>query len=365
MIHQLKKLTVQMLTGGNVATIAVMLAAGYSDRLHPVDHPLFSTLGMTLPFFLVANLLFLVFWLIFKWTRAWIPVVGFALAYVPISIYMPLHTRQAVPEEAIKVISYNVCCYQSPASQSSTFDDVTDFLHKEQADIVCIQEDNDAARNLVHRKYANHFAYNDTAILCNNSFAFNCLGIHTRYPILRKERIDYPTAVNNGSVAWWLQVNGDTLIVINNHFESCHLNEEDRLQYQQMLKGNLSSDSVRLESQLLMVKLAEANAKRAVQIDRICEYAEEHLQYPLIVCGDFNDNPISYSRHAFSKFLDDSFTSTGRGLGLSYNRKGFYFRIDHLFCSKNLQPYNCKIDGNITLSDHYPLVCWIKMPSKQ
>ena len=86
MIKQLKKLTVQMMTGANVATVVVMLLVGYSDRINPADHPLVSTVGMAFPILLLINMGFLLFWLIFKWTRAWVPVVGYVLAYIPISI---------------------------------------------------------------------------------------------------------------------------------------------------------------------------------------------------------------------------------------------------------------------------------------
>jgi endonuclease/exonuclease/phosphatase (EEP) superfamily protein YafD len=91
---------------------------------------------------------------------------------------------------------------------------------------------------------------------------------------------------------------------------------------------------------------------------------EEHSQYPVIVCGDFNDNPLSYSRHAMAQRLTDCFRETGRGIGLSYNQKAFSFRIDHIFCSQQLQPYNCKIDDEMDASDHYPILCWLKMTGK-
>ena len=58
MIKQLKKFTVQMLTGANVATVIVMLLVGYSDHLNPTDHPMLSTVGMAFPFFLLMNMAF-------------------------------------------------------------------------------------------------------------------------------------------------------------------------------------------------------------------------------------------------------------------------------------------------------------------
>ena len=98
MIKKLKTFTLRMIAGANVATIIVMLLVGFSDRLNPVDHPMLSTVGMTFPIFLLINLAFLLFWIIFKWRMMWIPIAGFLLAYVPISIYMPLNRQQDVAE---------------------------------------------------------------------------------------------------------------------------------------------------------------------------------------------------------------------------------------------------------------------------
>jgi len=362
-IRKLKKLTIQMLVGANVATIVLMLLTGYSDRLYPVDHPVLSTLGMVFPFFLLVNVGFLLFWLLFKWTKAWVPVVGFCLAYVPIRIYMPIHGLSEQPEDAIKLVSYNVCAFSYDGGKNNRFEDVCEYLREQKPDIVCLQEDVETWRHNEFSSFEKTLAYNDTVELHHSAKARNCLGIHTRFPILRRERIPYESACN-GSAAWWLKVGKDTVIVINNHFESCHLNKADRRQYQQILKGEMGRDSVRSESRTLLVKLAESNAKRAPQIDRVCQYVKDHPGYPVIVCGDFNDNPISYSRHAMSQLLTDCYVESGRGIGLSYNQNGFFFRIDHLFCSENIQPYNCRIDDKIDASDHYPLVCWLKIGSK-
>lgn len=355
-----------MMTGANVATVVVMLLVGFSDRINPADHPLVSTVGMAFPILLLINMGFLLFWLIFKWTRAWVPVVGYVLAYIPISIYMPLNVSSSPPDDAIKLVSYNVCGYSGNYRYDDSFETIRDYLVDQQADIVCIQEDNDSWRRTCFKKYEDRgLLYNDTLELSHNSKCFNCLGIHSKYPIIRRDRIEYPTGSNNGSAAWWLQVDKDTLIVVNNHFESCHLNQKDRRQYRQILKGEMDSDSVRAESQLLMVKLAEANAKRSRQIDAVCDYVNRYLgRYPVIVCGDFNDNPISYSRHKMGEVLHDCFVESGRGIGLSYNQKAFSFRIDHIFCSSDITPYQCHIDTEMDASDHNPIVCWLKIGVK-
>ena len=368
MIKQLKKITVQMLMGANVTTIVLMLFAGYSDRLHPADHPLLSTAGMTFPAFVIINLAFLLVFLLFKWTKAWIPALGLILAYFPIRTYLPIHkpaTADVLEGDSIlKVVSYNVCAYGGNYKYEQGFEVVRDYLRDENPDIVCLQEDSDTWRKYVFRDYAKNFAFNDTIVLCNTPLAFNCLGIHTRFPIVRRERIEYETTSNNGSAAWWLKVGKDTVIVINNHFESCHLTNDDRGKYQQILKGEMNSDSARTESKMLLVKLAEASAKRSKQIDAVCAFIQAHNDHPILLCGDFNDNPISYSRHAVSQLLTDCYVASGRGIGLSYNQKGFLFRIDHIFCSEHFEPVDCKIDDKMDASDHYPVICWLKTDIK-
>jgi hypothetical protein len=222
-ISKLKKWVVQMLTGANVATVIVMLLVGFSDRINPADHPLLSTIGMAFPILAVINMGFLLFWLIFKWTRAWVPVVGFVLAYVPISIYMPLNVSQSPPDDALRLVSYNVCSYGGNYKYEQGFEAVRDYLQNQEADIVCLQEDNDTWRRYCFKQFEERgLTYNDTIVLCNDELRFNCLGMHTRFPIIRRERIDYRTVSNNGSAAWWLKVGRDTVIVVNNHFEGCH-----------------------------------------------------------------------------------------------------------------------------------------------
>lgn len=360
MIKQLKRITVNLVAGANVATVLLMLAAGYSDHVSPVSHPQLSSVGMTFPFFLLANLLFLFFWLLFKWRRAWIPVVGYVLAYVPISIYVPLNRSGDTAETTVKVVSWNVCTYGGNGHYEDGFPVVLDYLKQQDADIVCLQEDVDSWRKNAFKKFQEiSYPYNDTTLLANRVNSMNGIGIHSRYPIIRKERIVYESYAN-GSVAYYLKVGSDTLLVVNNHLEGTHLSEEDRSRYKDMLKGRMERDTARAESVYLADKLGRSAAKRALQAEAVHQYVVNHSQYPVIVLGDFNDNPISYSRRTIANGLTDCFVAKGNGLGLSYNQKGFNFRIDHVFCSSSFEPLCCEVDSKIDCSDHYPVVCWLK-----
>ena len=363
MIKQLKQFTVNLISGANVATVCLMLAAGFSDRIDPASHPTLACLGMAFPIFLVVNLLFLLFWLVFKWRKAWIPVAGFLLAYIPISTYMPLNPRQDIPEGSIKLVSYNVCSYNGAGIYGDVFDKILSYINEQDADIVCIQEDIDTWRKYLMDRYRKTYPYNDTTLLAVSEAGINCVGLHSRYPILRKERISYPSR-GNGTVAYYLQKDKDTLLVINNHLECTHLTKEERSRYKNIIKGEVKGDTARAESMQIISKLGQTMARRAPQAEAVHRYVEAHSQYPTIVCGDFNDTPISYTHHVIADGLTDCFRASGCGIGLSYNQKGFWVRIDHILCSSDFVPYNCHVDSKIDFSDHYPMICWLKMKDK-
>ena len=360
MFRQLKAFTIKAVAGANVATGIAMLLVGFSDRVHPEAHPYVATVGLVFPLFLALNMAFLVFWLVFKWRMAVIPVAAYAAAFVPIRTYMPINPGSDIPDGALKVLSYNVRNYGgASAGQHRPYDDIVEYLGRSGADIVCLQEDVDKW-GLAHPRLDSMFRHTDTVYVGDDGKRGNALGIYTRFPILRKERIRYASA-GNGSVAYFLKVGGDTVLVVNNHFESNHLEPAERERYKDMLKGEMSQDTARAESKKLIKKLGEAARMRSAQVDSVCAYLRRHSHYPTILCGDFNDTPISYARHTVAELLTDCYVATGRGIGLSYNQKGFYVRIDNIMCSDDFKPFGCKVDSKIAASDHYPIYCWLKM----
>ena len=359
----IKKFIVSVLTIVALMVALLLLVVGYSDHVSPADHPLMGCVGMAMPIAIALNLGMLLLLLMICWRRAWIPLSAFVLAYVPIRTYIPLRFSSEPPAGCLKLVSYNVCTYGGNYRYDQALDTVTAYIMARQPDIVCIQEDVSAKFNPVE-KWKDLMPYNDTVHVSPGIKEINVVGIHTRFPIVRKERIDY-TAKANGSVAWFLLVEHDTVIVINNHLESTHLTKEQRQSYTDVVNGD-TKDRKLVEEQAfdLIEKLTESMVLRAPQADIVHQYIEAHAPYPIIVCGDFNDTPISYARHTIAQGLTDCYAEAGCGLGLSYNQKGFHFRIDHIFCSQHFTPYKCVVDSEMDASDHYPMLCWLKMADK-
>ncbi|HIY87175.1 MAG TPA: endonuclease, partial [Candidatus Bacteroides pullicola] len=67
----------------------------------------------------------------------------------------------------------------------------------------------------------------------------------------------------------------------------------------------------------------------------------------------------SYAHRVISGQMEDAFVESGCGLGISYHRNKFYFRIDHILNSPDLKAYDGKVDRRIKASDHYPIECRI------
>ena len=80
----------------------------------------------------------------------------------------------------------------------------------------------------------------------------------------------------------------------------------------------------------------------------------------VLVCGDFNDTPISYTHRTIQGPLQDAYAASGCGVGVTYNENFFWFRIDDILHSANMKPINCTVD-KVRYSDHYPLWCYLQL----
>lgn len=346
----------------NAFFVGILLLTAYSPHIQPAVHPIESCMGLTFPVFLVINLCFLIFWLIVHYKFALLSVLGFAFCYPQIRTYIPmnLHTKN-IPEGSIKILSYNIMSFGNMEKENGK-NAVLEYIRKSNADIICLQEHNVSATAKIHlnakevQEGMKTYPYRNIQRVGTKS-SNNQIAVYSKFPILSARKLEYESNYN-GSIIYELKVNGDTITLINNHLESNKLTKEDKVVYEEMLKDP-NAHKVKNGTRHLVRKLAEASAIRAGQADAIAsEIAASRHPY-IIVCGDFNDTAISYTHRVISKNLNDAFTESGRGLGISYNQNKFYFRIDNILISKNLKAYNCTVDHSIKDSDHYPIWCYV------
>ena len=338
-----------------------LLLAAFSPYANPASVPLLSCLGLAFPAFLVANICFLLFWLIVRYKYALLSALVLLICFSQIRTYVPFNFRtDNIPEGSIKFLSYNIMAF-GDLKKTAGKNEIIAYIKNSGADIICLQEFVVAS----NRKYLTQenvnkemegYPYSNIKKLGNGGVSSG-IACYSKYPILSAKEIDYGSD-HNGSMIYEIKIGNDTITVVNNHLESNKLTDEDRHLYEGML-ASPETQRMKRGVKLLVTKLGEAMVIRSAQADAVAKEIAASKHRTIIVCGDFNDSPISRTHRVLSRNLDDAFTKSGRGLGISYNKNKFYFRIDNILISKNLKSYNCTVDRSIKTSDHYPIWCYI------
>lgn len=362
-MRHLGNLVALLILAINALSTGLLLLTAYSPYIQPTVHPVQSCLGLAFPVFVLINGGFLIFWLaIQRYKTALLPLIGFLLCYSQLRTYLPLNFHTSSPPEgSIKILSYNIMGFDGSHKKDGK-NPILTYLKKSDADILCLQEytSDKSSRRLTQKDIERElkaYPYRRINVVGSGSGYTNKIACYSKYPILSARVLNY-TSNYNGSVLYELKLNEDTITLINNHLESNKLTKIDKDMYENMLKAP-EKEKVKSGTRLLVHKLAEASAIRAPQADCIAQEIAASRHSSVIVCGDFNDTPISYTHRVIAQNLDDAFTQSGCGLGISYNQNKFYFRIDNILTSKNLQSYNCTVDRSIKESDHYPIWCYI------
>lgn len=102
--------------------------------------------------------------------------------------------------------------------------------------------------------------------------------------------------------------------------------------------------------------------KATVQRSRQAKIIGRHIEespYPVIVCGDFNDVPLSYVYHQVKGSLEDSFAARGTGIGATYNGRIPGLRIDHILAGSEFEFLSHRVVKG-DYSDHFPIVSKIR-----
>lgn len=358
----LKNIFVQIIVGANITTVICMLLTGYSYLVNPHSFRPAATMGLFFPLFLLLNILFLVFWLFFYPRKAYIPFLAMILCYFPVRTYIGINAGGSIPVGAMKVMSYNVLGFHGQKNNVLDRDSnaIAQYLYNEDCDIVCLQESNiqflsDRCRDMLNKRYPYHH---------EEMYNGNGNAIYTKYEILSFERIEYESN-SNFSMAYRLKINDAEVLVINNHLEKSNITPDERSSFGNMVKGEIPKDSVGEKSLMLLGKLTDSTLRRTRQAQAVAKYIKQHNTMKIILMGDFNDNPISYTHYIIGKDLIDCFRDSGRGLGWSYCHNAMRVRIDNIMCSDHYTPYNCTVDGKVPFSDHYPIKCWLQTDSLQ
>lgn len=308
--------------------------------------------GLAYPYLLLVNVLFFIYWLYRKRWSALIPLFTILLGWGYFTDYfgLGLDSGERIGQE-VKVMSYNVRYFnrynwnKDPQAANS----MLDIVAKEDVDVVCFQEfllRKDKGITLkVLKSRLGKLPYHYVNEKGN-------LAIFSRYKIEHTKEVDFPEGHTGTCFYSDIKMGRGKLRVFNCHLESNRFSKED-YDFINNLKKNAEEQNIE-GAKGISKRLAHAFKKRAIQADIIAKEIGESPERN-IICGDFNDSPISYSYKTIRGDFLDSFKEKGFGLGSTYIGDFPSFRIDYIFHTDDMECISYKrIKKNF--SDHYPII---------
>ena len=318
--------------------------------------------GLAYMYILLINICFILFWALSR-KKIWILIstVTVLAGWSFVGKNLQLFEKEISDEEmenSFKILSFNVQGFtqRNTVQHDGEMVNIFDFFQEEDADIICLQEysvnqwkKEDLKEENV-RKQLNKTPFYHSEISRNRS------GIATfsKYPIIRKELV-YADKSNNACMCSDLLIGADTVRVYNVHLKSVGLQDEQlELLYDVEINEYEWADVYTVKSMIRQMK--SSSLVRAQQVKILSSHIAQS-PYPVIICGDFNEPPTSFSYRKVRGNLNDAFVESGAGRSATFDvGRIASLRIDYILYSDVFKAYDYEMQ-RIVLSDHFPVMC--------
>ncbi len=304
-------------------------------------------LGINLLLFLIAA--------IRRSRSAWIPITALLPALLFAERFYKFNSGapEATPEEAIKIETYNVGKFrlaEEGISSASAMEGIAEQINKTNPDIICLQEvylDSAGAAARVFPGYR----YRTSSLVSHSNGKRSGNLILSKFEILKGGVLRFRQSTNLSLFAD-IVIRSDTVRVYNNHLESYAISPTALIK--KIREKRRNSEDVTEDIISVHNKFRSTGIKRSHQVAQIFSNIQTS-PYPAIVCGDFNDTPMSFAYHKLSYKSKDTFKERGNGFSATYSMLWPLLRIDYIFIPET---FTCLSHNTIRdkFSDHYPVV---------
>lgn len=358
----------------NIVAIIILLLSILAWYVLPSRVSIIAYLGLGFPLILFVNILYLLLWIItFRWKYALVQLVVISACWQPILTCYPINFKtkeKDIPAKHIKVLTYNVRAFNWMKGDSARKNPILEYLVNSNADIICLQEFAVSAvknkNSIVSEKEVKEILkdYPYSQIIKLGTSRGNLVygvACYSKFPIQKAERMPLESSYN-GAAMYELSINKRKVTLVNTHLESNRITAEDKQLYKDFFKTR-DREMIGEVAMNVQTRLGAAYQIRENQADVIKSLIDKQQTDATIVCGDFNDSPISYAYYTIKGNMVDSYANTGFGQGITYHENKFWFRIDFIMHSLAFQSYNCTVD-KIKYSDHYPVWTYLAFKEK-
>jgi endonuclease/exonuclease/phosphatase family metal-dependent hydrolase len=341
----------------NIFFASALLLSYLSIIINPEDFAFPAFFGLAYPYILLINFVIAVIWALNLKYEALISLFVIILGFNHLTNYIRFRKPPANDRGTFNVMSYNLRLFnyfEKPRKNDSD-KKILEYLKTIHPDIVCLQElfitGNPNEKDQEIKQYLGEKYYSHTKLLGRRKNQFYGIATYSRYPIINKGEIMHPGS-SSLSIYSDILIDKDTFRIFNNHLQSFRLRSMERSLIEELstTEDNQAMDEIRT----LSVSLKQGFVRRALQAQVVKSFINRS-PYSVIVLGDFNDTPVSYSYRKIRKGLNDAFVKSGYGAGFTYRGNYPPNRIDYVLYDNKL--VSTKFDIlRVKYSDHYPIL---------
>lgn len=323
------------------ALVAFMLLMGYLIRFIPPHfYPPLSVLTLAIPFLIIGNLLFVLYWL-FQFKRHFlVSVLVLLIGFFQEATLFEFFGKSLEAEGSFKVMTFNVRMFNfnNALKDVNVPKEIEQLIAKEDPDILSFQE-----YTLVTSFKLDGYPYKYVKLQGNNS-SFG-LSIFSKYKIVNQGSLDFPDSMNNAIFVDVLK-DEDTLRIYNLHMQTLALQPQI---------GNLRQE----DSKQLLGRLGQSFKQQEEQAEMVLAH-QATCKYPMVVNGDFNNTAYSYAYQKIRGKKKDSFEEAGSGFGRTFIFDFIPIRIDFILVDPLIEVLDFH-NYEQELSDHYPIMTELKL----